>query len=154
MKFVCVDWDYSDTSLSIVEHHDEAEVLAVLALLEEYGGPDLVASGADMKIHGERQVCALAEVVSAYLMASAEKVRQPLFDALRVGLLRDAVEHAAGQCDRNILIAKDRKDARWAASLEAQANALRGALFLREQRDRIAADLAEMERIGAMTVEP
>ena len=147
---ICIDWCCSDTTCFLVEHGDAAEALSVLKTLEEHGGPDAVAFG-DMTIvereSAPRDRRTLPDVVSGHLFqtwGANAQIQRAVFDKLPLVVLRAAVEHLA--------VCYERETCTNGWHAEA-ARRLREALFLREQRDRIAADLAEMEQIGSMTVE-
>lgn len=145
MIFVCINWDYSDTTCFLLEHGNAEEALVVLRTLSDHNGPDVVAFG-DMTIV-ERETCprertTLPEVVSGHLFTTwgaNATIQQALFDALPLSVLRAAVEDLAGRYERD--------GQSWRVDA---ARLLREALFLREQRDRIATDLTNMERIAAL----
>ncbi len=130
---------YSDSTVGVVEHPDEQEALAVFALLGPLGGPDVVATAEQVTLHGDRTAESLPGLVKGYLQYDRGRA-QPLFDSLPIEVLRAAV--ALGVADNEFAGAT--------SGMAERARQLREALFLREQRDRIAADLADMERIGAM----
>ena len=144
MIFVCIDWAYSDTTCFLLEHDNAEEALSVLRMLEEHDGPDVVAFGEMIIVEREdnaRHRRSLAEVVSGHLFETwgrNAKIRQVLVDALPLGVLRATVADLAERFERD--------GAAWRVD---SARRLREALFLREQRDRIAADLADLERIAA-----
>jgi hypothetical protein len=133
---VCTDGCYWDMSVLLVEHTDAAEALDVLRSLDKHDHPEPVGFAEHMTIVDDSRVAPLAEIVAGYLDRAHGKA---LFDTLPIGVLRAAVAHTAGTDD--------------APKRYPGGKALREALFLREQRDRIAADLAVLEKIGAMTVE-
>jgi hypothetical protein len=141
-----------DHDIGVIEHPDLAEALAVFALLEPlYVEP--VCSSETMVVYCGHDVERLAVVVGRHLLETWGKdapARPSLFDGVPIAVLRDAVEYRASWYDE---IAREFSGKPGAEDNAANARALREALFLREQRDRIAADLADMERIGAMTVE-
>jgi hypothetical protein len=149
MLIVCKDGCYSDTDVLLIEHDDEAEALAALKLLEP-AGPEIVCTATTYTLC-DQAPSTLLTVLGGYL--HFEPHRWVLFEKLPTALLRAVVEQLAVANEK----AADSPlyQGNWQSDdLRSKARDLREALFLREQRDRIAADLADMERIGAMTVEP
>lgn len=147
---------WSDTTSGFAHHDDAAEGQAVFDVLAAAKRSILLlamAPEATVVAKGFA-VRPLHEVVSGFLFEWADlvpRINPQVFDALPLNILRAAVEHGAAvfqqESDQPWLMGNQRERAL------AQAQALRDALFLREQRERIAADLAEMERIAAMKVE-
>lgn len=143
MLFVCFEGGYSDCALTLVEHDDEEEALAVLRILEEQGGPEPVCSASAFTMLDETaSTRPLVSVVEESLACRHEATQKSLFERLPLTVLRGAVDSLACKYEAGATTVSHE----W-------GRLLRESLFLREQRDRIAVDLADMERIGAMTVE-
>jgi hypothetical protein len=154
MLIVCMELELG---LVLIEHDNRDEALSILAALEDGPSPVVVADGGEVVDVKHYEIQPLSAVVGRFLCAtwlSGQPVCQDLFDALPLPVLRAAVEHRAGECESAAADLSKRLTDYQRELLRRSAITLRDALFLREQRDRIAADLADMERIGAMTVEP
>lgn len=146
MFFFYTEGCYSDTRCGVAEHPDLAEALATFALVEPRDGPDLIAYAETATMHGRFTPEPLAHAISGYLLTTygaRAPHRKDLFDDLPIGVLRAAVEHQAAHYEEQAQRYNPKENL-------GTAKRLREALFLREQRDRIAADLADMERIAAM----
>jgi hypothetical protein len=135
-------------SVLLVEHPDAAEALDVLRSLGKWDAPEPIGVTEHMTIVDGSRMVPLTEVVAGYLPRAQGK---ELFDALPIDLLRGAVGHAVARA--TVHLGNEYLNDEQRRAVRAEIDALEAALSLREQRDRIAADLADMERIGAMTVE-
>lgn len=133
---------YSESTCGVIEHPNGEEALAVLALLDPLGGPDVVATAEQVVLRGDRTVESLPGLVKGYLQYGQDRA-QSLFDSLPIEVLRAATALAVADNEFSGALSQHTERARQ----------LRDALFLREQKDRIAADLADMERIAAMSVD-
>ena len=141
MIFVCVEWNYSDTSVVLIEHANAVEVVAVLSVLNRLG-PDLVASG-DMIVVADYadRVQSLGALVSGHLFETygGPAVCGHLFDALPLHILRDAAAVAIAR-EENALAHPFNKDAD-RDKIRARIAALQEALVAREQKPAIGLDL-------------
>lgn len=141
MIFVCIEWNYSDTSLALIEHDNVAEVIAVLSVLGR-SGPDLVASG-DMIVAADYvdKVQPLGALVAGHLFETYEgpEICEHILAAVPLHVLRDAVNVAVAR-EENAL-ANPFNDAESGNKIRARIAALREALEAREARVPIGVDL-------------